>query len=504
MRIFKSIFIFTILAVAVAACNDTGSEGSGGFIPTGDIIAVAERSGSNQSIKVGGTPGAVPPGSHIDVTNLNTLETKPAVGQGDGSFDPTFIGNTNDRFNVLVTDNGVVVEETDIQVTLLSQAVTRNIERFLSAPTNLVIRGNRAYVLTFLDTIEIFDLDQNPPTKIGNIDVPPGSDPVAMAFLDDTHAYIVNNIGQSVAMVNVQTRQCELIIANTGKGNNFPPCQEVRLVASGFEDPSDIAIANGKVFVSNTNLDENFEPQGPGFISVIDAGTNQFIDQFPTSGANTGGELGGMTIINDNIYVVNAGGFSSTPDFSEFFCDFNLPPSIDIIDPQLIDIIDTINIPLSEENPKVCLPSKIAPTPDETFGYMGLGIVGAMLKVDLQNNTIINGTNNPIVLTDLSSLNLIGDIEINDDGIGFASIFNNDEIAVFDSSGNQTVLNPFPFIAPFQAGSPSSLLEGVQSIAIRSGAPGIDFQGADVFFTTTVNTSFSLGSINTALVLPPQ
>ncbi|MGB7292731.1 MAG: hypothetical protein WBD99_11205 [Thermodesulfobacteriota bacterium] len=500
MRIFKSIFIFIILGVPVVGCNDTGGEEGGGFVPTGSIIAVAERSGSNQTIKVGGTTGAVPPGSLVEVTNINTDETQVTVGEHDGSFDPTFMGNTNDSFNVLVTDNGVVVEDTDIGVTLLSQAVTRNIERFLSAPTNLVIRGNRAYVLTFLNTIEIFDLEQNPPIKIGNIDVPPNSDPVSMAFLDDTHAYVVNNIGQSVAMVNVQTRQCELIIANTGMGNNFPPCQEVRLVASGFEDPSDVAIANGKVYVSNNNLDENFEPQGPGFISVIDAETNQFIDQFPASGANTGG----MTIINDNIYVVNAGDISSSPDFSEFFCDFDLPPSIDIIDPQLDDIIDTINIPLSEGNPKVCLPNKIAPTPDERFGYMGLGIVGAMLKVDLENNTVINGTNNPIVLTDLSSLNLIGDIEINQDGIGFASIFDNDQVAVFDSSGNQTVLNPFPFIAPFPAGSSSSLLEGVQSIAIRSGSSGIDFQGADVFFTTTVNTSFSLGSINTASILPPR
>lgn len=500
MRIFKSVLILSMLGVSVVGCNDTGGGTGGGFTPTGKIIAVAETNGSNQTIEVGGTPGAVPPGSHIDVTNLSTRETKTAVGQGDGSFDPTFTGSTNDSFNVLVTDNGVVVEDTDIGVTLLSQAVTRNIERFLSAPTNLLIRGNRAYIPTFLDTIEIFDLDQDPPAKIGNIDVPPNSDPVSMAFLDDTYAYVVNNIGQSVAMVNVQTRQCELIIANTGMGNSFPPCKAVRLVSSGFEDPSDIAIANGKIFVSNNNLDENFEPQGPGFISVIDAGTNQFIGQFPASGANTGG----MTIINGNIYVVNAGDISSTPDFSEFFCDLNLPPSIDIIDPQLDEIIDTINIPLSEENPKVCLPNKIAPTPDERFGYMGLGIVGAMLKVDLQSNTIINGTNNPIVLTDLSNLNLIGDIEINEDGIGFASIFDNDQIAVFDTSDDQTILNPFPFIAPFSVGSSLSLLEGVQSIAIRSGTPGVDFQGPDVFYTTTVNTSFSLGSINTALVLPPQ
>ena len=502
MRIFKSMFIFIILAAAAAACNDSGSEEGGGFIPTGAIIAVAERSGSNQTIKVGGTAGAVPSGSIIRVSNINTDETQVTSGEIDGSFDPTFMGNTNDIFNVEVTDGGAIVEDTTIGVTLLSQALRRNLAQLGSVPTAIEIRGSRAYVINgFSNNIQIFELDQNTPQQIGTIVLPQGSDPVAMAFLDDTRAYVANNIGQSVALVNLQTRNCELLIVRTGEGNNFPPCQEARFAADGFEDPSGIAVANGKVYVSNNNLDEFFEPAGPGFISIIDAENNQFIGKMSASGANTGG----MTVIGNRIYVVNAGDISSTPDFSEFFCDFDLPPSIDVIDVETDFIIDTIDIPLSETNSKVCLPNRIAPTPDGRFGYMGLGLVGALLKVNLETNTIVNGPSNPIIVTDISGLNNTGEIQINEEGFGFTTLFNSDQIAVIDTRDDE--ISPFPFSFFFPAGiradNPNSdLFDGVQFLAIRRGTAGVDFEGADIFYTTGISSE--LGSVNTALVLPPQ
>jgi hypothetical protein len=502
MRMFQSIFIFILLWVPIVGCNDTGSEGSGGFIPPGDIIAVAEKAGPNQSIKVGGTPGAVPPGSLVEVTNINTDETKVAAGENDGSFDPTFTGNTNDFFNILVTDGGAIVEDTTIEVTLLSQAVRRDLAQLGSVPTAIEIRGNRAFVINgFSNNIQIFDLDQNTPQQIGTIVLPQGSNPVAMAFLDDTLAYVANNTGQSVALVNLQTRNCELIIVRTGEGNNFPPCQEVRFAVNAFEDPSGIAIANGKVYVASNNLDEFFEPAGPGFISVINSENNQFIGTIDASGANTGG----MTVIGDRIYIVNPGDISSTPDFSEFFCDFDFPPSIDVIDVQTDSIIDTIDIPLSETNSKVCLPNRIAPTPDGRFGYMGLGLVGALLKVNLETNTVVNGPSNPIIVTDISGLNNTGDIEINEGGLGFTTLFNSDQIAVIDTTNDE--INPFPFSFFFPAGiradNPNSdLFDGVQFLAIRPGIPGIDFEEADIFYITGISSK--LGSVNTSLVLPPQ
>lgn len=501
MRICAGMCFLLVLGVSAVGCNDTGSEEGRGFIPTGDVIAVAEKAGSNQTIKVGGTSGAVPPGSLVEVTNINTGETKSTVGANDGSFDPTFAGNTNDIFNILVTDGGAIVGDTTIGVTLLSQAVKRNIAELGSVPTAIEIRGSIAYVINgFSNNIQIFDLDHNTPQQRGTIVLPQGSNPVAMAFLDDTRAYVANNIGQSVALVNLQTRSCELIIVRTGEGNNFPPCQQVRFAVDAFEDPSGIAVANGKVYVSNNQLDEFFAPTGPGFISIIDAKSNQLIGTLIASGTNTGG----ITVIGNKIYVVNAGDIFSTPDFSEFFCDFDFPPSIDIIDVETDSIIDTIDIPLSEANTKVCLPNRIVPTPDERFGYLGLGLVGALLKLDLGTNTVVNGTRNPIIVTDLSGLST-PNIEIDDQGFGFITLFNSDQIAVIDTKNDE--ISPFPFSFFFPAGiradNPNSVFfDGVQFLAIRPGRPGVDFEGADIFYTTGISSK--LGSVNTSLVLPPR
>jgi len=501
MRLCITFFILGLWVLFLWGCEDSGT-GGGGFIPTGDIIAVAESSGSNQTIQVGGTPGSVPAGSLVDVTNIDTGETQTTVGESDGSFDPIFTGSTNDLFNVLVSVNGEIVEDTTIGVTLLSQAVKRDLAVLGSVPASIEIRGNRAYVINgFSNNIQIFDLDQDPLQEIGTIVLPPNSNPIAMAFLDDTRAYVANNVGQSVALVNVQTRQCELIIVRTGEGTEFPPCQEVRFAVSAFEKPKDVAVANDKVYVSNLNIDEFFEPLGNGFISVFNTETNQFMGKMEASGANTGL----MTIVDDNIYVVNAGDISSTPDFSEFFCDFDFPPSIDIVDANTDNIIDTIDIQLSETNSKVCLPNGIAPTPDGRFGYIGLGIVGALFKINLETNTIINGPSNPIIVTDLTGLNFTADVAINQEGLGFITLFQTDQVAVIDTINDEISSFPFSFFFPagIRADNPNSeLFDGVQFLAIRPGIPGIDFQGADIFYITGISSK--LGSINTALVLPPQ
>jgi hypothetical protein len=60
MNILPSFLLFVTASLALVSCNETG--GGGGFVPTGTILAVAEKAGSEETIKVGGLPGAVPPG----------------------------------------------------------------------------------------------------------------------------------------------------------------------------------------------------------------------------------------------------------------------------------------------------------------------------------------------------------------------------------------------------------------------------------------------------------
>ncbi len=358
--------------LALAACNDTG--GGGGFVPSGSILAVAQKAGSEETIKVGGLPGAAPSGSTVEVTDIDTGQTKTTTANSDGSFDPAFVGDTDDSFNVVVTNDGGVIEDIVIGVTLLSDAVEQNLAKLGSVPADIEIRGDRAYVVNgFSDNIYVFDLNQNPPEKIGEIGLPPNSNPIDMAFLDDTHAYVANNIGQSVARVNVQTRVCEALIVRAGQGGVTAPCQSVLTVAgTPFEEPVRVAITKGRVYVTNNNLDENFNPMGNGFISMINATNNQFIGTIQATGVNTTS----MVVIGDTLYAMNNGAVLFDPDTNEFTCDFDFPPSIDLINTQSNVLFDTIDIPLSPENPTVCLPSPLVATPDGRFGYTGLGSRG--------------------------------------------------------------------------------------------------------------------------------
>lgn len=495
MKLLITMFLLFVSALALTGCDETGG-GGGGFIPTGSILAVAEKAGPEETIKVGGLPGAVPAGSTVEVTNLDTQETQTTTGAPDGSFDPTFIGDTDDIFNVFVTNNGNIIEDTIVGVTLLSEAVEENLANLGSVPADIEIRGDRAYVVNgFSDNIQVFDLNQDPPGMVGTIVVPPGSNPIDMAFLDDTRAYVANNTGQSVAVVNVQTRVCETLIVRTGQDGTTEPCQEVFTVAgTPFEEPAGVAVSNGKVYISNNNLNEFFSPNGNGFISVINAETNQFITTLDASGANTTS----MIVIDGVLYALNNGNVLFDLETSEFTCDFSFPPSIDLIDTETDVLFDTIDIPLDPENPLVCLPGSLTAT-DDGFGYTGLGLVGALLKVDLLTGDVINGTDNPIIITDLTGLNSTADVATRGNQL-FTTLFNSDQIAVVDTNTDE--VNPFPYIAPFPAGirafNPGSqLFDGVQSLAIRPGTPGVDFDGADIYFITGI--SEQLGSVDSTL-----
>ncbi len=492
MRLLLTIFVFSFFGAVFIGC-DSGGSGGGGFVPTGDILAVAERAGQNQTIKVGGTEGAVPPGSTVSVTNLSTSETQNTVGLADGSFGPTFTGNTNVMFNVLVTNNGNVVIDIEIGVTLLRNAVERDLAQLGSVPADIQIRGSRAYVINgFSNNIQIFELNQNPPQLLFKIVVPPDSNPISMDFFGDNQAYVANNTGQSVAIVNISNGDCETLIVSAEDQGTTIPCQNVINVPSNtFEEPAGVLIVNDKVYISNNNLDENFSSNGNGFITVLSTATQQVLDTIAATGSNTTS----MVEIDEILYVLNNGNILFDFETSEFTCDTNFPPSIDIIDTLDDSVFDTIDIPLSQQNPTVCLPNNLTATSDG-FGYTGLGLVGALLKVDLFEGTVINGPANPILITDLAALNNTADIVIKDNLL-FTSLFNSDQIAVLDTSSDE--IDPFPYITPFPAGirgdDPNSqLFDGVQSLAIR---PGDNFTGADLYFITGI--SEQLGSVDTTL-----
>ena len=185
MKNFHLLVLFVIIAAFTAACDETNT-GGGGNVVADRILAIAEFDGEDETIKVGGVAGAVPPGSEVIVTNQDTQVTESTTGFPDGSFDPEFQGSTNDTFLVEVFDNAELIDTTELSVITLESLVNTNLSQLGSVPTTIKIQGSRAYVLNgFSDNIQVFDIDQNPPVELGTIVLPPGSDPVAMDFIND-------------------------------------------------------------------------------------------------------------------------------------------------------------------------------------------------------------------------------------------------------------------------------------------------------------------------------
>lgn len=484
--------------VFVTACEETDNTNSGEEAIVSSILAVAEFEGDNEIIKVGGLPDSVPPGSQVVVTNLDTDETKETTGLPDGSFAPEFEASTDNIFRVEVFDNGELVDSTDLSVITLESLVNKDLALLGNFPSSLEIRDGRAYVTNSgSNNVQVFDIDQNPPVEVGMIVLPPASNPLNIAFISDQQALVTNNIGQTAAVVNLETLECEKLYTRQ-EGVDFEPCNEAINLGTGrFEEPSGVLVIGNTAYVSNNNLDANFNPNGNGFITVIDLNTDSSFT-VQSNGANPSG----MVIAGEEIFIVNAGDINFNPIDSSFTCNQSFPPSIDVLNINSNTIVENIPIPLSETNPNVCSPGAIATTPGNDFAYVGLGLAGALLKVDLVNSQLVNGLDDPIVITSLNGLNFTADIVIDEKGIGFTSLFNSDQIAVFDTSTDE--INPFPVIAPFPAGIGASnsvtAFEGVQSLAINQNSTGENFAAPNIFFTTGI--SAQLGSINANTIQP--
>lgn len=487
-------YLLSIISLIFVACTMAcgGSNGNERQVTSGRIMAIAEQEGNDRLIKVGGGKDSVPPGSIVKVTNLSSMESKSTTALPDGSFDPEFQASTDDIFNIEITQDGQVVDEFSIGVTLLTDIVQNNLGTLGDVPSALEIRNGIAYVVNgFSDNIQRFDLSSSPPQELSPIAVPTGSDPVSLE-LSGNMAYTANLIGQSVTLLNLNTGECEVMYTRQEPSESSGCSQEI-ILNNAFEDPSGVLLIGEKLYVSNNNFDEFFFPNGNGFVTVIDTVSHQISSFIESDGANPGD----MKLIGDDLYVLNTGNFVFDSETGEFQCDSEFPPSVTIIDTKTDMVKDTIEIELSAENPLVCAPGSMSITPDNNFAYLGLSLVGGMLKLDIQNGTVLRGTSNPVAFTDLSGLNSVTDIGFNSGGLGFATLFNTDQIAVFDTETDEQ--NTFPFIAPIPAGikalnPDSEFFDGVQFIDFREE----NVAGPDLYFITTLSTR--LGSVDTKLL----
>jgi hypothetical protein len=511
----KSILYATIAVITSAYFIACGG-GSDGFDPdkffalnNGPVMILNNELNQNvdpnNTIVVGGLDGAVNSNTQVSITNLETLEQRIVRSNSRGGFIAALTGSAFDQIRIVSTGVDLTVDSVvfidlplDTRIKLMSGAVGRNLAQLGSVPTRIEIFNNRAYVLNgFSDNIQIFDITQNPPVQTGTIVLPLGSDPVGIAFLNNTHAYVTNLVSENVAIVNIQDNSCEAVI--TQVDGDFEPCDEIFIVEQDtFKNPAGIVITNEKVYVASQNLNEFFAPINNGFITVIDADSNEIETIIGATGDGTSGTGKGIGVIQDKIYVVNSGNVIFDIDTGQFKCDADSSLSIDIINTDTDTIEDSIDISLSNINPFVCSPEAIAATPDNDFAYIGSQIAGVLFKIDLNGNTLLRGTDNPIIITSLDDLDASFDIEFNSEGYGFVAMFNTDRIFAFDPEIDD--ISPFPFLGEFPVGlrgddPTADLFDGPQALAISD-----NNNTPDLYFITGI--SEQLGSINTSLFVP--
>ena len=514
----KSLSLLYIFLVSFLyfGCGGGGSDSSsdkffalnnGPVMVLNSLNVTNEKPDPNITIIIGGLDNSVKPHTAVTVMNTTSSAQRTVQSNNRGGFVTTLEGSVDDQFRIM--SNGVDTTigsiffldlNRDTRVKLMSGAVNRNLASLERAPNIIKIFNDRAYVINSLsDNIYIFDITHNPPVRTGIIVLPQFSDPLNMAFLDETHAYVTNTVSQNVAIVNLDDKSCEAVISQTG--GNFEPCDEVIPADEGsFVNPAGIAIANGKVYVANQNLDTDFSPLGNGYITVINTANNQVIKTIETTGEGTSGTSTGLRLINDKLYVINSGNVLFDFGTGEFKCDTSSPVTIDIINTVSDTIEDSIDFPLSEANPFVCAPDSIVPDPYNKFAYFGSQLAGVLFKIDLESNTLLRGAANPIIITNTDELDQTSDIAFNSSGYGFIALFNTDRIIAFDPEIDD--VDPFPFVAEFPVGirgdDPSSdLFEGVQALAIDdSGNPDL------YYITSIIQGSESLGSVETSLFVP--
>ncbi|NUN13912.1 MAG: hypothetical protein HUU55_09805 [Myxococcales bacterium] len=225
--------------------------------------------------------------------------------------------------------------------------------------------------------------------------------------------------------------------------------------------------------VTNTQFIPSQLSFGQGFITVIDTKTTNFTNKVSTSAKNPQF----ITSLGSEVLVVCTG--ETHVDLATGHHTARGPGALDRFTED--DLFSgthpstSIPIPASAMNPIIGGPGSIAVTGDQTAAYIGSGLSATVFKVDLVNNSLVRGTDNPIVIRDTSGNDTMA-VHWHPDGFILAASFNSNLIFRLDPVTDELVGNPIDV-------GLTKDLEGPISIAVRPG------ESPDVFVLLSVANS---------------
>ncbi len=279
--------------------------------------------------------------------------------------------------------------ETLSKINLETDSVVNHVTTLGVAPNQVVVKGNRAYVVNSLSSnIQIIDLLGD--TTLGFINLAPGRNPWQMAFLDTQICFITNFASNTIYKIDVinKTVLDEFFIG---------------------QSPEGLYIMNGKVYVCNTGFNPNDFSYGQGTVAVYDIQLDSLI-----AAINVG--TNPQNIKRDyqgELNVVCTGDYEAQEG------------SVYIINPNTNSVIDSILIGGT--------PNAVGIAWDGTAyltagGFSGNGLV---YTYDSKTNTILRGKSNPI-LVDLGATEVL----VDKSGFGHVVCFSSSTVQKIDSVGN--------------------------------------------------------------------
>jgi DNA-binding beta-propeller fold protein YncE len=186
-------------------------------------------------------------------------------------------------------ETAVVLNSIDLSITVFpvdSITETRTVGLAQAgSPVTMAARNNRIVVpLGFFPAAAVVNLATS---DVSTVPLPDNSGATGVAFLNDSIAYVANPNINSVSRINVNSGAAE------------------REIAVGIF-PQAVAVAQGRVFVFNAELDLSFRPARTGVVSVIDPSSDSVVSVIFLSGFNpSAARLGPDGLL----YVLNSGTF---------------------------------------------------------------------------------------------------------------------------------------------------------------------------------------------------
>jgi hypothetical protein len=310
-----------------------------------------------------------------------------------------------------------------------------------SAPNQILLHDNSLFIVNSMDNaIQKIDLTDGPTNKNPFISFTTDSYPYFMTIDYNNVLIVTNLIGNSYSRVKI-----EMPLMKVTKSFDDE---------SSLKAPEGIATNENNIFIANADYttDENWvTTYNDGFITIINKSNDVFVKKIATTQKNPQR----VFILNNKLYVINSG----IIEFNESYIGYPKSDSgIDILDLSDIDAgFTNIKIPFTDGELSGFAGSYTLSKDNKTL-YLASGTAPELYAYDIENNTMIRNTDNPIIVDNFDTPSSVMLNLTTVENYLFVTNFNNDTLYVIDTN------NDYKVILKANIGEDSETMEGAQGI----------------------------------------